>query len=70
MMARFIACSVLLIGTCIGNTASGQGVALGPDGHPAQQFLVCFTLFATKIKAVVEVRQPTNEEDSSRSENG
>jgi hypothetical protein len=55
MMARFIACSVLLIGICIGNTASGQGVALGPVGHPARQFLVCFTLFATKIKAVVEV---------------
>lgn len=66
MMARFIACSVLLIGICIGNT---EGVALGPDGHPTQQFLACFTLFATKIKAVVEVRQPTNEEDSSRSEN-
>ena len=70
MMARFITCSVLQIGICVGNTASSQGVAFGPDGHPAQQFLVCFTLFATKIKAVVEVRRPTNEEDSSRSENG
>ncbi len=38
MMARFIACSVLLIGICIGNTASGQGVALGPDGHPPGSF--------------------------------